>query len=98
MEFCKIEGGNLWLFIKVKPNSKAFKISINNNELKIHITAIAEDGKANKELISKLSSIFNTPKGSIEIAKGLTIPNKTIVLRNISLTKNEVLTILGFLQ
>jgi uncharacterized protein (TIGR00251 family) len=95
MEFYKIEGGNLWLFIKVKPNSKTFKIVVNEKELKIHITAIAEDGKANKELISRLSSLFNTPKTSIEIAKGLTLPNKTILIKNVKLTKEQVLGLLG---
>jgi uncharacterized protein (TIGR00251 family) len=98
MTFFQIKDGNLWLYIKVKPNSKNFKIINAESELKIYINAIAQDGKANKELIERLSNIFSTPKTSIEIAKGNTISNKLVIIYNIEMTKEKLYYLLGLID
>ncbi len=66
------------LNIKVIPNSKKSSISRENNELKIHLTAPAVEGKANKALIEFLANHFKTKKSKIRIIKGEKSRNKVI--------------------
>lgn len=72
--------------IKLMPNAQKNEISgwetSNTNEkvLKIRVTAIPEDGKANKALIALLSKEWKIPKSSIEIIRGETARTKTIFI------------------
>ena len=50
---------------------------------KIHLTAPAVDGKANKALIALLADYFQVRKSQIEIIKGLKSRYKTISINNI---------------
>ncbi len=65
--------------IKISPNSKTNEIIKTDNETKIKITAQPIDGKANKGLIEFLSKKFKIPKTSIQIVKGETSKEKTIL-------------------
>ena len=65
--------------IKISPNSKTNEIIKNEQETKIKITAQPIDGKANKCLIEFLSKKFKIPKTSIQIVKGETSKEKTIL-------------------
>lgn len=51
--------------------------------LKISVTAPPEKGKANKALIDFLAKTLKIAKSDIEIIKGETDRNKTIILRNL---------------
>ena len=65
--------------IKISPNAKKNEIIKTDNEVKIKITAQPIDGKANKCLIEYLSKTFKIPKTSIQIVKGETSKEKTIL-------------------
>lgn len=65
--------------IKISPNAKTNEIIKNQAETKIKITAQPIDGKANKGLIEFLSKKFKIPKTSIQIVKGETSKEKTIL-------------------
>ena len=65
--------------IKISPNSSKNEIIKNKDEVKIKITAQPIDGKANKALIEFLSKEFKIPKTSIEILKGNSSKEKTIL-------------------
>lgn len=69
----------LLITIKISPNSKTNEIIKTDNETKIKITAQPIDGKANKGLIEFLSKKFKIPKTSIQIVKGETSKEKTIL-------------------
>lgn len=69
----------LLVTIKISPNSKTNEIIKTDNETKIKITAQPIDGKANKGLIEFLSKKFKIPKTSIQIVKGETSKEKTIL-------------------
>lgn len=89
----KEEGNDLIISVYAKPNAKETKfLTIYNNALKISLHAVPEDGKANKELISYFSKIFNIPKNSITILKGETTQNKLVHIKNIK--ESEVRAIL----
>lgn len=65
--------------IKISPNAKTNEIIKTEQETKIKITAQPIDGKANKGLTEFLSKKFKIPKTSIQIVKGETSKEKTIL-------------------
>ncbi len=57
--------------VKVIPSSGVNRIvGVKNGELIVKVKAPAERGKANKELIKYLSSIFKVPKADVIIISG----------------------------
>ncbi len=48
-------------------------------ELKLHVRAVAEDGKANEAAIALISQEFGVPKSTLSIARGTTSRHKVIV-------------------
>lgn len=69
------------LYIYAKPNSRSNSFAGEfNGELKVHVAAPPEDGKANKELIKFLSKAFELPKSSILLKKGETSQHKQFII------------------
>ncbi|MDQ6668274.1 MAG: DUF167 domain-containing protein [Thermoproteota archaeon] len=58
-------------FVEVKFNSSA-KIQLNGNEIIISIKSKPKHGKANKDMIKKISDFFGVPENRIYIISGLT--------------------------
>lgn len=71
----------LILRIKIVPNSSKNDIILEEDFVKIKITAQPIENKANKALIEFLSKKFRIPKTYIEILKGETSKEKTLFLR-----------------
>ena len=67
--------------IKIVPNSSKNDIILEEDFVKIKITAQPIENKANKALIEFLSKKFRIPKTYIEILKGETSKEKTLFLR-----------------
>ena len=65
--------------IKIVPNSSKNDIILEEEFVKVKITAQPIEGKANKALIEFLSKRFKVPKTSIEIVKGETNKEKTLL-------------------
>ncbi len=78
--FKKTETGVLISF-KISPNASKNEIIKTDEGVKIKITAQPIDGKANKALVEFLSKYFKIPKTSIEIVKGHTSKEKTLLLK-----------------
>lgn len=74
------ENGILISF-KISPNASKNEIIKTEEGVKIKITAQPIDGKANKALVEFLSKRFKVPKTSIEIVKGQTSKEKTLLLK-----------------
>lgn len=70
--------------IKIIPNSSKNEISFENDILKIKITAQPIENKANKALIEFLSKSLKISKTNIEILKGITSKEKTLLIKNIN--------------
>ena len=77
------------LNIKVVPNSSKNDLIIENEGIKLKITAQPIENKANKAVIEFLSKTFKIPKTSISITKGETSKNKTIFIKNPQEGKKE---------
>ena len=74
--------------IKISPNASKNEIIRNDDgSVKIKITAQPIEGKANKALIEFLSKEFKLPKTSIEIVRGDTSKEKTILFKSDSVEK-----------
>ena len=69
--FHKWEGDNLLLNLYVQPNAKKNElVGEYGNKLKVRITALPIDNKANKHLRKYLAKIFAVPLSHIELIKG----------------------------
>lgn len=67
--------------LRISPNASKNEIIKTDDGVKIKITAPPVDGKANKCLIEFLSKLFKIPKSSIEILRGETSKEKTLLLK-----------------
>lgn len=83
--------GGLMVTFKIVPNSSKNEIIKTDDTIKIKITAQPVDGKANKALIEFLSKQFKIPKTSIEILRGETSKEKTILFKTQDISKIEAL-------
>ena len=62
---------------------------IEDDFLKVKVTAQPIDNKANKALVEFLAKQFKIPKSYIEIIKGNTSKEKTILISNINETQRS---------
>lgn len=67
--------------VEVKFNSSG-RIQINGNEIMISIKSEPKHGKANREMIKKISDLIRVPESSIQIISGLTSRKKVIEIEN----------------
>ncbi len=69
--------------LRISPNAKKNEIIKDGEIIKVKITALPIDGKANKALVEYLSKNFKIPKTLIEILKGETSKDKTILFKTL---------------
>ena len=69
----------LLIRIKIVPNSSKNDLIIEDEFIKVKVTAQPIEIKANKALVEFLSKKFKIPKTSIQIVKGDTSKEKTIL-------------------
>lgn len=76
----KTTENGLIIKVKIVPNSSRNEIILEEEFIKVKVTAQPIENKANKALIEFLSKQFKLPKTSIQIIKGETSKAKTILL------------------
>ena len=82
--------------LKISPNAKKNEIIKDGDIVKVKITALPIDGKANKALVEFFAKNFKIPKTSIEILKGETSKEKTILFKTMDEDKvNNLYNIFG---
>ena len=69
------------LKLKISPNSSKNEIIFTDEGLKIKLNAQPIENKANKALVEFLSKKLKLPKSSIEIVKGETSKEKTLLFK-----------------
>ena len=84
----KVDNG-LIAKVKIIPNSSKNDIVLEDEFVKVKITAQPVENKANKALIEFLSKSFKIPKTSIEILKGDTSKEKTLLFKVTDEMKQE---------
>lgn len=76
----KTTENGLIIKVKIVPNSSRNEIILEEEFIKVKVTAQPIENKANKALIEFLSKQFKLPKTNIQIIKGETSKDKTILL------------------
>ena len=71
---------SLLIKVKIIPNSSKNDIIIEDDCIKVKVTAQPVENKANKALVELLAKKIKLAKSNIEIIKGLTSKEKTIML------------------
>lgn len=66
--------------IRVIPNAGKTELQKTDGGYKARITASPVDGKANEALIALLAKEFGAAKSDIEIIRGKTSKNKTVII------------------
>lgn len=79
----KVTKDGVVLQLKISPNSSKNTILKDETGIKIKLTAQPIEGKANKALVEFLSKQLKIPKTSIEILRGETSKDKTLLLKNV---------------
>ena len=81
----------LIIWLKIVRNSCKNEIILEDEFIKVKVTAQPIENKANKALIEFLSKQFKIPKTKIQILKGETSKEKTVLLNTDDLTKNSAI-------
>ena len=82
--------------LRISPNAKKNEIIKDVDIIKVKITALPIDGKANKALVEFFAKNFKIPKTSIEILKGETSKEKTILFKTMDEDKvNNLYNVFG---
>ena len=66
--------------VRVIPRARQNKITVEDEKLRVHITAAPVDGAANDAVIRALADYFDVPKSQIKIIRGATSRNKVVEL------------------
>ncbi len=70
--------------VKVNPGTSQTSMRWRSDHLKVNLTARAEDGKANQQLLTLLASKFGVARKDIEIERGEHSEYKTVLMRNLN--------------
>ena len=82
--------------LRISPNAKKNEIIKDGDIIKVKITALPIDGKANKALVEFFAKNFIIPNTSIEILKGETSKEKTILFKTMDEDKvNNLYNVFG---
>ena len=82
--------------LRISPNAKKNEIIKDGDIIKVKITALPIDGKANKALVECFAKNIKIPKTSIEILKGETSKEKTILFKTMDEDKvNNLYNVFG---
>lgn len=77
--------------VKIIPNSSKNDIIIEDGVIKVKVTAQPIENKANKAMIELLSKKFKVPKSNIEIVRGATAKEKTLLIKSVDTEKQSKL-------
>lgn len=79
--FYRWEGEVLHLFVRVQPKaSQDVFADIQEDRIRVRITAPPVDGKANQYLVKFLAKTFGVPKSAVDIKSGETGRNKHLCI------------------
>ena len=87
----KVDNG-LIIKLRIVPNSSKNDLIIEDEFIKVKVTAQPIENKANKALVEYLSKLFKIPKTNVEILKGDTSKEKTILIKTNDAEKISFIT------
>ncbi|RVQ67730.1 DUF167 domain-containing protein [Croceicoccus ponticola] len=66
------------LALRVTPNAATDALAIENGQLRARVTAVPEDGRANKAVIALLGKAMGIAPARIELVRGATARDKVL--------------------
>ncbi|PZP40144.1 MAG: hypothetical protein DI585_01800 [Pseudomonas fluorescens] len=72
--------GDRWV-VRVTPKASADRIVEEQGVLRVYVTVVPEDGKANKAVLGLLAKHLGVAKSRLEIVQGSTSRDKVVVLK-----------------
>ncbi len=66
--------------VRVTPKAAADRIVEENGQLRVYVTAVPEDGKANKAVIALLAQHWGVAKSRLSVVQGITGRDKVILV------------------
>ena len=86
-----MSGKGTFLRVVVKPNSKEKKLVglISSDYILINLTSPAREGKANTELVKRLSKVLKISTSSINLIGGQKTREKTLLIEGLSAEEVE---------
>lgn len=83
MAFYRWEQDNLFLFVRVHPRAKqTVVLGIQNDKLKIKMSAPPVDGRANVELCVLFAELFGVAKSQVTLVKGQKSRDKCLCIKS----------------
>ena len=88
MSFYQWQGKDLVLYVKIQPSASSDALAeiinhaVQHDQIKIRLTSPPVEGKANKQLISFLSTLFSVGRSQIELLSGQSSRNKKVLIRS----------------
>lgn len=87
-----LKSNDITFDIRVTPRSSKNEVRVENENIKVYLHTIPEDGKANRECVCLLASFFSVPKQNVTIIRGLKSRSKTVTVKEPSLEKVQMLS------
>lgn len=73
---------NTVIQVRVTPKASRNTIERNGDTLRIYVTTVPEDGKANAAVIKLLSKALGVPKSRLSLVRGQTSRDKSFLIRD----------------
>ena len=62
--------------VRVTPKASRDRILVEDDAIRVYVTAVPEDGKANKAVVKLLSKALGVPKTRLDLIRGATSRDK----------------------
>ena len=69
-----VEGAEI--AVRVTPKASRDRILVEDDAIRVYVTTVPEDGKANKAVVKLLSKALGVPKTRIDLIRGATLRDK----------------------
>ena len=69
-----VEGAEI--AVRVTPKASRDRILVEADAIRVYVTTVPEDGKANKAVVKLLSKALGVPKTRIDLIRGATLRDK----------------------
>ena len=90
MEFARQTQQGVELLVHAQPGAKTSRLAgVFDGRLKVQVHAPPLEGRANKALCAYLADLLNVPKSQVEVIRGQQGRDKTVLVREATLSSLE---------
>ena len=74
LSYLAVEGAEI--AVRVTPKASRDRILVEDDTIRVYVTTVPEDGKANKAVVKLLSKALGVPKTRLDLIRGATTRDK----------------------